>query len=286
MIDHQIDAWIDHPLDHPVGRLIGRLVFLLLCLGCAAACADNPRVSIVIDDVGFQWQLDQRAMALDRPVAIAIIPEGPLAGYLARQAEQQGRELWVHLPMAGLHHDNCQSGLTCLDAGWSAPTMRDHLLKQLAMVPGAIGINNHQGSEFTSDADAVARLVAAIGLVNQSRLRPLIVMDSRTVASSQLEYIASSGGLMTLRRKVFLDHSDDPDDLLHAWRQFIALAHRQGTAIAIAHPREATLDFLELAIGELIAEGIDLVPPSALVEPPAEPDHAPITREPARAYPP
>jgi len=217
-------------------------------------------------------------------VALAIIPEGPLAGDLARQAEQQNREVWVHLPMAGLVHDNCHSGLTCLDPGWSPQAMRDHLVRQLAMVPGAVGINNHQGSGFTSNANAVERLVGAIGLINAGRSSPLIVMDSRTVVSSQLERLARNGGLKTLRRRVFLDHSEDAKDLLIAWRRLIALAHREGQAIAIGHSRAATLDFLELAIGELIAEGIDLVPPSALVERAASAANAPRPSETAKTY--
>jgi polysaccharide deacetylase 2 family uncharacterized protein YibQ len=255
-------------LDDRQSRLIGpgRIILAAFCCFALGARAEPPRIAIVIDDVGFQWQLDQRAMALDPPVALAIIPEGPLASRLARQAARQGREVWVHLPMTGLGHDNCQSGLTCLDPDWSPETMRDHLLRQLALVPEAVGINNHQGSEFTSDSGAVGCLVGAIGLVNQGRARPLMVMDSRTVESSQLEHIARAGGLKTLRRRVFLDHSKNPDDLLPAWRRLIALAHREGQAIAIGHSREATLDFLELAIGELLAEGIELVPPSALTQ--------------------
>src|SRR6056297_1093804 len=86
--------------------VFARIVLIVTCLGGGVARAEPPRVAIVIDDVGFQWQLDQRAMALDPPVALAIIPEGPLAGYLARKAAQQNREVWVHLPMAGLHNDN------------------------------------------------------------------------------------------------------------------------------------------------------------------------------------
>jgi len=242
------------------------LLALLFCLLASIVRADPPRVAIVIDDVGFQWQIDQRALLLDRSVAVAIIPEGPLASDLARKAGVQGREVWAHLPLPGLDQDNCESGLTCLEPGWGPLTMRNHLIRQLAMVPGAVGINNHQGSRFTSDGRAVTRLVNAIELVNRERARPLIVMDSRTSPHSKLAQIARRGGLSTLSRRVFLDHSDDPADLSPAWRRLIALAHRHGSAVAIGHSRAATLDFLELAIDDLVAEGIDLVPPSALVD--------------------
>lgn len=266
--------------------VFARIVLIVTCLGGGVARAEPPRVAIVIDDVGFQWQLDQRAMALDPPVALAIIPEGPLAGYLARQAEQQNREVWVHLPMAGLNNDNCQSGLTCLNPSWGPLSMRNHLVRQLSLVPGAVGINNHQGSLFTSDARAVTRLVNAIELINRDRSRPLIVMDSRTSPSTRLEQIARRGGLATLSRRVFLDHSDDPDDLPAAWARLIDLAYREGAAIAIGHSRAATLDFLELAIGELVAEGIDLVPPSALVDMPGRAANGPLPLGTAGAYPP
>jgi len=251
----------------PLTTIMWVMAVIATAFGSSIAHAKQPRVAIVIDDIGFQWNLDHRALALDGPVALAIIPEGPHARYLSEQAAKDHREIWAHLPMAGLHSDNCEAGLTCLEASWSQTTMHDYLVEQLAQVPGAIGINNHQGSQFTGDAQAVGRLVAAIALLNQTRSQPLIVMDSRTVVSSHLERLARDKGLATLRRRVFLDHDKGAEALIQNWRKLIKLAHQHGEAIAIGHPREATLSFLETAIGELQAERIELVPPSALVRP-------------------
>jgi polysaccharide deacetylase 2 family uncharacterized protein YibQ len=266
-------------------RLICQRLCWLLCLAGASVQADPPRVAIVIDDVGFQRQVDERALDLDLSIALAIIPESPLAGDLARQANRQNREVWIHLPLPGLVHDNCESGLTCLDPGWGPLTMRNQLLRQLALVPGAIGINNHQGSAFTADTLAVTRLINAIDLINRDRPRPLIVMDSRTSPHSQFEYLARRRGMATLRRRVFLDHSEDPAELLPAWQRLIEEAQEHGSAIAIGHSRLATLDFLEQVLGGLAAAGIELVPPSALI---SAADRGPIPpgSEAASAYPP
>jgi polysaccharide deacetylase 2 family uncharacterized protein YibQ len=238
---------------------------LSLCLPFGAR-AETPKIAIVIDDIGFQWALDHRALGLSREVAVSIIPESPHGSTIARRATEQAREIWLHLPLAGLRHDNCQAGLTCLQSDWSPETMRAHLLGQLGMVPGAIGINNHQGSRFTADRDAVERLVAAIGQVKRDFGKSLIVLDSRTVASSQLERVAFEDGLKTLRRRVFLDHRNDPESIASAWQDLIDLARYHGHAVAIGHPRETTLSFLETALLDLHDLGIQLVPPSRLAE--------------------
>ncbi|OAB56813.1 hypothetical protein AY599_06495 [Leptolyngbya valderiana BDU 20041] len=248
---------------------IGRILFTLAVLTTGllpVARAETPRIAIVIDDIGFQWGLDHRALRLSPEVAVSIIPEGPHASTLARRAAEQDREVWVHLPLAGLRHDNCQAGLTCMQSDWTRETMHAHLLDQLDKVPGAIGINNHQGSRFTADRDAVLRLVEAIGLVKRDLGQPLIVLDSRTVANSQLETVAREEGLSTLRRRVFLDHRNDSESIARAWQDLIDLAHYHGQAVAIGHPRELTLSFLEAALSGLQAEGIELVPPSMLAE--------------------
>jgi len=247
------------------GLALSALLALSVCL-LPVARAETPKIAIVIDDIGFQWNLDHRALALSREVAVSIIPEGPHAATLAQRASEQNREVWVHLPLAGMHHDNCQAGLTCLQSDWSRETMRAHLLGQLGMVPGAIGINNHQGSRFTSDREAVERLVSVIGQVKHDLGQPLIVLDSRTVATSQLERVAHEEGLKTLRRRVFLDHRNDSESIARAWENLIDLARYHGQAVAIGHPRELTLSFLEVALNELEDEGVLLVSPSSLAE--------------------
>jgi uncharacterized protein len=242
----------------------GMMSILLLAWLVGSAWAESPRIAIVIDDLGFQPIRDRAILELDARLTAAIIPEAPLARRLARQAGREHRDVLVHLPLPGLHHDDCQPVLTCIGEDWEQEQVEKALLSALARVEGAIGLNNHQGSRFTGDPEAVARLVAGIGRISQQRGQPLLVLDSRTVPGSLLERKARQAGLPAGRRHIFLDHSDAPEDIERAWQDLVELARRRGSAVAIAHPRPNTIAFLSEALLQLEDQGIELVPISAL----------------------
>ena len=231
----------------------------------AALLADPPRIAIVIDDLGYLAKHDREVLELDWRIAVAIIPDGPLAPALSRKAALQQRDVLIHLPLSGMRHDNCDFGATCPDPGWSPMRMAGHLRWASRRVENAIGINNHQGSRFTADQQAVENLVGGITLLDQLHQQPLFVLDSRTTPRSQLERKAASAGLATTRRNVFLDHDRCPDAIEKAWQQLLALARRDGSAVAIGHPHPETIDFLYRSLPELANENIELVPISQLV---------------------
>lgn len=249
------------------GWFKGLITFVLLLAGQAVEGADRPQVAIVIDDMGFQEHLDQAIMALDERITIAVIPQSPRAAYLARQAGQQNREVLIHLPLSGLGHDNCEPVLTCMGTGWSVERMSEYLAAAFEQVEGAVGINNHQGSRFTGDRQAVANLVAGLDQLERQLGRPLVVLDSRTSPTTVLESKARNAGLLATRRHVFLDHSDRPEDIDRAWDALIAMARQRGRAIAIGHPRINTVKMLQRRLGELEAAGVELTSVSRLACP-------------------
>jgi len=240
------------------------LILVLLVYSSLVTAAERPRIAIVIDDIGFQDELDTAVMALDPRVAVAIIPESPAARRLAQLAGGQQREVLIHLPLAGLYQDNCQPVLTCIGMHWSAERMQVHLADALNRVEGAVGINNHQGSRFTANEQAVRNLVMAIDLLGRERGQTLFVLDSRTSPTTLFEQKALLAGLKASRRHVFLDHSNEPEHIRQAWVDLLAMARSGGSAIAIGHPRTNTIRFLEQALPELDALGVRLVPLSTL----------------------
>lgn len=241
----------------------GSIGVTLVCLWLSLA-AETPRIAIVMDDLGYQDRLDQAIMALDSRVTVAIIPESPGARRLSRQALTQYREVLIHLPLAGLFQDDCEPALTCVGLDWPAEKMALHLADALARVEGAVGINNHQGSRFTRDSEAVSMLIDGLRRINSEQGRNLFVLDSRTAPDTVLERKALAAGLSATRRHVFLDHFPDPDSIADAWTQLLAMARRHGYAVAIGHPRNETLAFLERALPELEGQGFELVPVSDL----------------------
>jgi uncharacterized protein len=243
-----------------------RAVTLLLMLLTTGLAAEQSRVAIIIDDLGYLAVNDRRALALDRNVAVAIIPDGPLAPELSRQAAEQQRDILIHLPLAGIGHDNCEYEAVCVAADWSPLRMAAHLRWATGRVEHAMGINNHQGSLFTADREAVRRLVTGIGLLARLHGHELFVVDSRTTPESVLEEKARKAGLNTTRRHVFLDHDPAPAAIEAAWERLLERARRTGSAVAIAHPHTTTLDFLEQALPGLALDDIELVPVSELLD--------------------
>jgi len=119
-------------------------------------------------------------------------------------------------------------------------------------VPGLVGINNHEGSRFTADAAALEPVMATL------KARHLFFFDSRTGPESAVRTAASTAGVMTGARDIFLD--DDPRPLaVSAELEMLAReARRTGAAIAIGHPHEATLKLLAQWLAQ--DHGVTLVP--------------------------
>lgn len=246
---------------------VGRwLVAVLLATWMVEVVADSPRIAIVIDDLGYAQHNDRAVLDLDRRISVAIIPDGPLAPTLSRMAAEQQREVLIHLPLSGNRHDNCDFGALCPGEDWSPKQMARHLRWAGSRVEGAIGINNHQGSRFTADFQAVKNLVRGIILLDGPHQVRLSVLDSRTTAQSLLETKARRAGLGTARRHVFLDNERRPEALERAWRHLIELARRNGTAVAIGHPHRETIEFLARAVPELDSEDVELVPISRVFD--------------------
>ena len=251
-----------------MGEFVRNTLVLLSAAWLTGAVADAPKIAIVIDDLGYLAVNDRQVMALDPRIAVAIIPDGPLAPSLSRQAAGQHRDVLIHLPLPGVSHDNCEFEAICVEPEWSPLRMAGHLRWAMERVDHAIGINNHQGSRFTADREAVRRLVTGIALLQHLHDIDLFVLDSRTTAQSRLEHKARTAGLPTARRHVFLDHDPSPDAIEAAWESLLELARKRGSAIAIGHPHTETIQFLKRAVPQLAARGVELVSIRDLLERP------------------
>jgi polysaccharide deacetylase 2 family uncharacterized protein YibQ len=100
--------------------------------------------------------------------------------------------------------------------------------------------------------------------------RGLFFLDSRTSSMSVGYDLAREMGLKTGRRRVFLDHPDgekgaDAASTEGQLRKLSKLAKREGQAIAIGHPHAGTIEALRHTLPRLIAEGVEVVPVSALM---------------------
>jgi len=98
------------------------------------------------------------------------------------------------------------------------------------------------------------------------RQGPLFFVDSRTTRATVALQVAEENGIPGIRRNVFLDNSPDKKDIVIQFSRLVALAHEQGSALAIGHPYPQTLAVLEKQLPQLARQGVQLVPVQELIE--------------------
>lgn len=218
----------------------------------AHAAQPPPAVSIIIDDIGPALRPGQRAIGLPGPVAFAFLPHTPHSVTLAELAAQRDKEVLLHLPMQAIQDGPLGPGAVTLDM--DRVQFSKAVAAALAAIPHRSGVNNHMGSLLTQHPGHMTWLMQDL-----KQRGDLFFVDSRTSAQTVAEQMAQEQGVPVLRRHVFLDHDPTPQAVEAEFERLLALARRQGEAIAIGHPYPSTLDVLERRLPALAEQGIELI---------------------------
>jgi polysaccharide deacetylase 2 family uncharacterized protein YibQ len=217
----------------------------------------RPRLAIIIDDCG-QWPTTERAfVALDFPVTLSVLPHVRYGPAIAREADAAGKGVMLHLPMQTV--SGRYPGPGTITVKMPDDAIRSEVEGDLAELPEARGVNNHEGSLATADRRVMGDVADV--LVRENRFW----IDSKTSAASIAASVTRDRGIPTASRDVFLDDVDNEAAVESQLREAAARARADGTAIAIGHPREATLLAVRTLGPELMADGIDLTLASDLV---------------------
>jgi polysaccharide deacetylase 2 family uncharacterized protein YibQ len=131
----------------------------------------------------------------------------------------------------------------------------------LALLPHAVGINNHMGSLLTRHPGHMFWLMREI-----LRRQPMFFVDSRTTVATVARQVAVENGVRSADRNVFLDNELDEGEIAFQFRRLLQLARKQGSALAIGHPHPQTLALLEREIPGLGQRGVQLVSVSDLID--------------------
>jgi polysaccharide deacetylase 2 family uncharacterized protein YibQ len=222
-----------------------------------AAAGTRPRLAIIIDDCG-QWiGTERRFVALDFPVTLSVLPHVRYGPEIAREADAAGKGVMLHLPMQTISGRYPGPGTITITMDDAA--IRSEVAGDLAELPEARGVNNHEGSLATANRRVMGDIADV--LVRENRFW----IDSKTSAASIAASVTRDRGIPTASRDVFLDDVDSEAAVEAQLRTAAARARADGSAIAIGHPREATLLAVRTLGPELMAGGIDLILASDLV---------------------
>lgn len=223
-----------------------------------AVVPGHPKISVIIDDIGMNISGSKEAVSLPAPLTIAILPYAEKAQEFASMAKEHGHELIIHTPMEAMSAD-VGLGSLALTSSLSEEEFQNEFDKILASFDGYVGINNHMGSKLTQDKEAMGRVMAKL------KSHHLFFVDSRTIHTSVAAETAAEYGLPYAKRDVFLDHEDTAEYTQEALQKLERIATEKGSAIAIGHPKQVTIDALQVWIPDAKARGFEFVPVSALL---------------------
>jgi polysaccharide deacetylase 2 family uncharacterized protein YibQ len=201
----------------------------------------KPKLVIVIDDVTFPKQIE-KILSIPLALSPSFLPpksETPFSDKLAENCEFY----MVHLPLEAVNFKRAEQATLLVSDSYDI--ILEKLKKLKTQFPRAVYYNNHTGSKFTADIEAMRRLIDAMDELD------LIFVDSRTTAQTKAPEIFAEQGRKLLQRDVFLDNVIEKEAIKAQLLTAVKKAKEKGFAIAIGHPHDKTLD--------TIAESLDIL---------------------------
>ena len=194
----------------------------------------KPMLAIIIDDVASQQQV-QRILSLGMPLTISIFPpskNAPNTDQIAKRLEFY----IIHIPLEAQDYPYPEPFTLNVDSSTAQINQRIRQIRE--WFPKATMMNNHTGSRFTGDDGAMDRLLTAMQRYNFN------FIDSRTTGRSVVREVGERHRMKILSRDTFLDNQQEVGYIQSQLKKAVALAKRNGQAIAIGHPHPATLEAL------------------------------------------
>jgi polysaccharide deacetylase 2 family uncharacterized protein YibQ len=196
-----------------------------------------PRVAIVMDDLGNSRALAQKVLNMNGPITLSILPQQKYSAWIAEEGHRRGHEILVHLPMEATKP--LKLGAGGIYTWMSDREIIETVRKNISSIPHLKGANNHMGSSFTQDKRAMGPVISEL------KKRGLFFLDSLTSPDSVGFRLAKAQGIITGRRDIFLDNSDNLRYIETQWNKLMEIAEKRGYAIALGHPKKSTLIFLQ-----------------------------------------
>lgn len=211
----------------------------------------RPCLIFVIDDVGNNLAELEPFLALPFPITFSILPDLPMSARAADLIKAAGKEFILHQPMEALGGQNPGPGAIYLS---TSPDEAARIVEQnLDSLPGAAGMNNHEGSAVTRD---LALMDAILGVAKK---RGIYYLDSLTISGTATAEAASREKIRFWERDVFLDNSPDRVSIIRYIDVGKKKAEKSGAAVMIGHVWSAQLaQTLSELYPSLVEEGFSL----------------------------
>lgn len=195
----------------------------------------KPKIAILVDDVTTQAQKD-KILSMGYKINMAFLPPTNAHPNSAKIAQNLSFHM-IHFPMQASSAFKGEE-VNTLRTTDSYETIEKRVKQLREWYPNAVYTNNHTGSVFTENDEAVDKLFRALKKYN------FIFVDSRTSAKSVVKKYAKKYDMPYIVRNTFLDNEQSYSYVQKQLKEAIEIAKKQGYAIAIGHPHEVTLQVL------------------------------------------
>jgi polysaccharide deacetylase 2 family uncharacterized protein YibQ len=222
--------------------------------------AGKPRLAVIIDDMGRSLERDRKFFDLGIPVTPSVLPYLSSSGETAKLAARKGRPFLLHMPMEPNPKTEANPGEGAILKGMGEQKTRQLVGAALSSVRGAAGVNNHMGSLATEDERVMDYLMEELSV------RRLFFVDSLTTGGSAGPRSAKRYGVPFSKRDVFLDNSQEEEAIGEKIEEAVDIALRTGSAVAIGHSHDATLEALRRWTPMIKSAGVEVVTVDRLVK--------------------
>lgn len=197
--------------------------------------SNKPKIAILIDDVSTQKQKDT-ILSMGYKINMAFLPPTNAHPNSAKIAQDASFHM-IHFPMQASSKFKGEEPETLkITDSYETIEKRVRLLRD--WYPNAIYTNNHTGSVFTENEEAMDKLFRALKKHN------FIFVDSRTSNKSVAKKYAKKYDMPYIVRNTFIDNDLDYNKIQAQLKKAIEIAKTNGYSIAIGHPHDVTLKVL------------------------------------------
>ena len=208
----------------------------------------GPKLAIIMDDISTNAQASE-LKKLSIKVTPSIFPpekQHPKSAWLAKEFSVY----MVHLPLQALNYTNEKANT--LRTGDSKEKISQRIKDIKNDFKDVKYINNHTGSGFTSD------FKSTLALLDELKNSEIYFIDSLTTNKSTVLDASKKLGLKYAYRDVFLDNEQNVSKILKMINNAVAVAKKDGVAIAICHPYKSTFEALKIAQKDAF-KGVEVV---------------------------
>lgn len=226
----------------------------------------KPQLAIIIDDISNLEQY-RRVQQIPYKVTPSFFPKTAASQNTPKIAATAPFYM-VHLPLEALNF--YQKEHSWLFSHDSKQTIQSRIEALKRDFPNLTYLNNHTGSKFTQNLQAMGNLLNALNA------NGITFVDSRTTPKTKtsLHYqnnpttpLNPCQNTPFLERNVFLDNELDISKITQNLIKAVEIAKTKGYAIAIGHPHKETILALKNAAEYLKQSGVEAVYIKELVIP-------------------